>query len=262
MEIIDTHTHIYPEKIAEKAKLFLQESFNKIMVDIPVAGNLFKHMDEAGISRSIVAAVASRPDQVLSINSWLFSINDERIIPFASMHPYFENYKEEMKRIKDNARGIKIQSEFQKFYIDEEGAFPMYEEIQKLGIPVLFHCGIELTSPGKVRSSPERMFRVLEKFPEMKVIGAHMGGYLMWDKVVETLAGKNIYFDTSDSIREMKKETLDKYFEKHGFDKIFYASDFPLEIPKKEVDFIKSLDISDENKKKIFSGNIKKLLNI
>ena len=262
MEIIDSHTHIYPDKIAEKAKEYLQQSFKRTMIDLPTKDNLFKYMEKAGVSKSVVASVASRPEQVLPINNWLFSNKDERIIPFAAMHPFFEDYKEELKRIKDNARGIKIQSEFQLFYVDDEKAFPMYEELEKLGIPVLFHCGVELTSIGEVRSSPDRMLKVLEKFPGLKVIGAHMGGFLMWDEVLEKLAGKNIYFDTSDSIRFMKRETLKLYFEKHGYDKIFHASDFPLENPKNEVDFIRSLDISEEDKEKIFSGNIKKLLEI
>ncbi|MDR1941472.1 MAG: amidohydrolase family protein [Endomicrobium sp.] len=262
MEIIDSHTHIYPQKIAQKAKEELQRAFSKTMIDLPVKDNLFKYMDEAGISRSVIACVASRPQQVVSINDWLFSIKDYRIIPFASMHPYFADYKEELKRIKDNARGIKIQSEFQLFYVDDEQAFPMYEELQKLQIPVLFHCGIELSSPGEVRSSPDRILKVITKFPELKVIGAHMGGYLLWEESLEKLAGKNIYFDTSDSISRMKTELMEKFFEKHGYDKIFYGSDFPLEVPKKETDFIKNLNISEENKEKIFSLNIKKLLDL
>jgi Predicted metal-dependent hydrolase of the TIM-barrel fold len=261
MEIIDSHTHVYPEKIAETAKEFLQKSFKRTMIDLPVISNLYKYMDQAGISKSVVASVASRPDQVVSINSWLFSIKDKRIIPFAAMHPYFKDYKEEFKRIKDNASGVKLQSEFQMFYADEEAAFPMYEEMQNLGIPVLFHCGVELSSPGEVRSSPDRMLNVINRFPELKVIGAHMGGFLMWDEVLDKLAGKNMYFDSSDSFRVMEKTLLDKFFEKHGFDKILFGSDFPLEIPKEETDFIQKLNISEENKQKIFSHNIKKLLN-
>ncbi|MCL2799758.1 MAG: amidohydrolase family protein [Endomicrobia bacterium] len=262
MEIIDSHTHIYPDKVAEKAREQLQKAFNRGMVDLPVISNLFKHMDEAGVSKSVVACVASRPDQVVSINNWLFSLKDKRIIPFASMHPYFYGYRDELKRIKDNACGIKLQSEFQLFFADEEKAFPMYEELQKLQIPVLFHCGIELSSPGEVRSSPDRMLNVMRRFPELKIIGAHMGGFLMWEEVLEKLAGKDIYFDTSDSLDEMKKETLAKFFEKHGFDKIFYGSDFPLKCPAKEINLIKSLNISEENKQKILSLNIKRLVNL
>ncbi|MCL2484732.1 MAG: amidohydrolase family protein [Endomicrobia bacterium] len=261
MEIIDSHTHVYPDKVAEKAKEHLQKAFSRTMIDLPIVSNLFKHMDKAGISKSVVASVASRPDQVVPINNWLFSLKDTRIIPFAAMHPYFDGYKEELKRIKDNACGIKLQSEFQLFFVDDEKAFPMYEELQKLQIPVLFHCGVELSSPGEVRSSPDRILNVMKKFPELKIIGAHMGGFLMWDEVLEKLAGKNIYFDTSDSLK-MKKELLTRLFEKHGFDKIFYGSDFPLEYPKNDVNSIKSLDISQENKQKILSGNIKSFLTL
>jgi len=263
MEIIDSHTHAYPEKVVARAKENLQQSFSREMITMPVLDNLYKYMDDAGISKSVVASVASRPDQVISINDWLFSIKDKRIIPFAAIHPDFQNYKEELKRIKDNACGVKLQSEFQLFFVDEERAFPMYGELEKLGIPVLFHCGVELSSKSKeVRSSPERILNVMNKFPGLKIIGAHMGGFLMWEEALEKLAGKNIYFDTSESIRHMPLELLNKFFAKHGFDKIFFGSDFPLNVPKKEVEALKLLTISSENKEKIFAKNIKNLLKI
>ena len=263
MEIIDSHTHAYPEKVVARAKENLQQSFSREMITMPVLDNLYKYMEDAGISKSVIASVASRPDQVVSINNWLFSIKDKRIIPFAAMHPYFECFKEELKRIKDNAYGVKLQSEFQLFFVDEEKAFPMYEELEKLGIPVLFHCGVELSSKSKeVRSSPSRIANVLNKFPELKIIGAHMGGFLMWEESLEKLAGKNIYFDTSESISHIPPELLNKFFAKHGYDKILFGSDFPLEAPKKEAEVLKQLSISPENKEKIFAKNIKNLLKI
>ena len=268
MEIIDSHNHIWPEKIVGKAKDFLEQAFNHKMVDVPIAENLLKRMDEAGISKSVISSVASRPDQVVSINNWLLSIKNERFIPFASMHPFYGEFagsvafENELRRIKGEAFGIKLQPEFQKFFVDDERAFALYENLEKNKIPVIFHCGVELSSPGEVRSSPDRILKVIENFPNMKIIGAHMGGFLMWEEVLEKLAGKNIYFDTSDSIRVMKPDILSSFFEKHGFDKIIYGSDFPMQAPKEEVDFIKSLEISEENKLKILSGNLKKLLNI
>ncbi len=268
MQIIDSHNHIWPEKVAQKAQDFLEQSFNHKMIALPVAENLLSYMDDAEISKSVISSVASRPDQVISINNWLFSIKQERFIVFASMHPFFADFagtaafNDEMKRIRDNSLGVKLQAEFQKFYVDDEKVFPLYEKLQKLDLPVIFHCGVELSSPGEVRSSPDRLLKVIEKFAGMKIIGAHMGGFLMWEEVFEKLAGKNIYFDTSDSIRVMKPELLNAFFEKHGFDKIIYGSDFPMQVPKEEVDFIKSLEFSDENKLKILSGNLKKLLKI
>ncbi|MDR2399268.1 MAG: amidohydrolase family protein [Endomicrobium sp.] len=263
MEIIDAHNHIWPKKVVRKAKECLEGCrFVKKLVTLPTVDNLLKIMDESEISKSIVSSIASYPRQVVSINNWLFSIKQKRLIPFASIHPFFNTFKEELKRIKDNAFGVKLQPEFQNFYVDDEKIFPLYEELQKLNLPVLVHCGAEISALGGVcsYSSPKRILRVIKKFPKLKIIGAHMGGFLMWEESLEKLAGKNIYFDTSNSIRVMKKEVLKQFFVKHGFDKIIYGSDFPIQNPKEEISFIKVLDISKENKQKILSSNIKKVL--
>jgi predicted TIM-barrel fold metal-dependent hydrolase len=262
MEIIDSHCHIWPEKVVDKAKSYLENWFGIKMITLPTVSNLLTYMDEAGISKSVVASVASRPDQVLPINNWLFSLRQERFIVFASMHPLFNGFKEELKRIKDNAYGIKFQPEFQNFYFDDELIFYVYEEIEKLQIPLLVHCGLEVNSKGESKSSPDRMLKILNKFPSLKIIGAHMGGLSIWEESLRLLAGKNIYFDTSDSVRFMKRELLDKFFCKHGFEKIIFGSDFPLEDSKKDIEFINSLNIIDDDKQKILSGNIKKFLNI
>jgi len=43
-----------------------------------------------------------------------------------------------------------------------------------------------------------------------------------------------------------------------GIDNIIFGSDYPYEIVKEEVDFIKSLPISNEDKDKIFYKNAEK----
>lgn len=262
MIIIDSHTHVWPDKVAEKAKDYLKQSFSMPISVIPTVSNLLRIMDENAISKSVIASVASRPDQVISINNWLFKTDRKRFIPFASIHPFYDKWKEELKRIKDNAFGIKFQPEFQDFYIDDEKIFPLYEQIQKLDIPVLFHCGTELSLPGVIHASPDKIIKITDKFPEMKFIGAHMGGFKIWDEVIEKLAGRNIYFDTSSSISYMKKQQLDMLMKKHSVDKILFGTDFPVGNQKKEIDFLKSLDIEEDKKIKLFGGNIIKLLNL
>jgi predicted TIM-barrel fold metal-dependent hydrolase len=262
MEIIDFHTHIWPGKVAEKAKDYLEKAFNHKMVDLPVSDNLLRYMDEAGVSKSVISSVASRPEQVISINNWLFSIKHPRFIPFASLHPFFEGFAEELKRIKDNALGIKLQPEFQNFFVDDERVFKVYEQIEKQALPILFHCGVELSGTGEVKASPERILKVHKKFPNLKIIGAHMGGFLMWEEVLEKLAGENIYFDTSDSIKAMDIGLLKKFFAAHGFDKILFGSDFPMANPREDIDFIKGLDIAESDKQKLLFANAHKLLDI
>ena len=92
MEIIDSHVHAYPDKIVLKAKENLEQAYSRKTVDVPSLDNLYRYMDNAGVSRSVLAAVATRPDQVTGINDWLFALKDKRIIPFAAMHPFFEGF--------------------------------------------------------------------------------------------------------------------------------------------------------------------------
>ncbi|MDD5021200.1 MAG: TatD family hydrolase [Endomicrobiaceae bacterium] len=262
MIIIDSHTHVWPDKVADKAKEYLEHSFSRPIPAVPTVSNLLKIMDENEILKSVIASVASRPDQVQSINNWLFSIRKDRFIPFASLHPFYDKWQEELDRIKDNAFGIKFQPEFQDFYIDDELIFPVYERIQKLNIPVLFHCGVELSLPGIIHAGPDKILKIITTFPELKFIGAHMGGFQIWDEVIEKLAGKNIYFDTSSALIYMKKEQRDRFIAKHSIDKILFGTDFPFGTQKNDIDFLNALDISETNKVKLFGGNIKKLLNI
>ena len=80
MDIIDFHTHLWPEKVAEKAKEYLENAFKIPMSAIPIEKNLLAEMDKNGVSKSIIASVASRPEQVEHINNWLFKLNSERFI--------------------------------------------------------------------------------------------------------------------------------------------------------------------------------------
>ena len=106
MDIIDFHTHLWPDKVAEKAKEYLEESFKRPMVAVPNEKHVLEAMDKNGVTKSVIASVASRPDQVEHINNWLFKLNPERFIRFASLHPFYEKWSYVLDRIKDNAQGI------------------------------------------------------------------------------------------------------------------------------------------------------------
>lgn len=263
MQVIDFHTHLWPDKVAQKAREYLETSYRRPMTDVPTISNALKNMDENGIDKSVIASVASRPEQVEHINNWLFSVDSNRFIKFASLHPFYRRWSYELDRIKDNALGIKYQPEFQMFFIDDERIFPVYEKIEKLQIPLLVHCGYELTLTGLVQAGPKQMLNVKKHFPGIKFIAAHMGGFMMWDDVEKKILGDNyFYMDTSSAIVFMKKEQIYRFFQKHDINKFVFGSDFPFGHPKQDLEFIKTLDIPKENLEKILHINAEKLLNL
>ena len=86
-----------------------------------------------------------------------------------------------------------------------------------------------------------------------------MGGCDLPDEVLEKLAGKPVYFDTSF--------VLDHYYEKcreiilkHGFDKILFATDSPWSDQKKFVELVKDFGFSEEETDKILYKNALRLL--
>ena len=260
--IIDFHTHIWPDKAAEKAKIYLQKAFKTEIVTVPSVNNLLNFMDKAQVDMSVALPVASRPDQVEHINNWIFSIKNERLNIFGSLHPYYKNWEDELKRIRDNSFGIKFQPEFQDFYADSEDIFPIYEKMQEYGLILVFHTGDELTGTGKVHCSPEAVSVVHKKFPDLKIISAHMGGVEMWEDSEKYLAGENIFLDTSYSVGRCKDDVLQKIIKKHGEDRIVFGTDFPLVEQSEDIlktrEFFKDLCDLD----KIFALNAKKLLNL
>lgn len=265
MEVIDFHTHLWPDKIAEKAKEFLEASYRRPMTALPTVDNAIKFMDQSGVSKSVIASVATRPDQVDHINNWLFSIKSDRFIKFAALHPFYEKWSYELDRIKDNAQGIKFQPEFQMFYIDDERVFSVYEKIQKLQIPLLFHCGYELSLTGLIQAGPKQMLNVKKHFPGIKFIAAHMGGFRMWDGLEKDnviLGDDYFYIDTSSSLVFMEKEQIYRFLNKHNKNKILFGTDFPVGNPKENIELIKSLNLEKDFFEKIMHVNAEHLLKI
>ena len=125
--IIDFHTHAFPDDLAEKAVSGLgYDSKLKPSYDGTIDG-LLKSMDEAGIEKSVVLNIATKPSQAENIINWCLKVRSERIIPFASIHPDNGNFPVIISRIKNEGiRGIKLHPMYQDFYADEERLFPVY----------------------------------------------------------------------------------------------------------------------------------------
>lgn len=260
--IIDIHAHAWPEKVSQKARESLESYYTVKCCGDPTVPTLLSFMEANKIEASVICAVASRPEQVVSINNWLFSVVSGRIKVFASLHPAFEGWKKELVRIQERAQGIKFQPGFQSFFVDDETVFPMYEAIEKAGLPVLFHSGDELAPQLTIRATPERLLAVHKRFPGLAMIAAHFGGFRQWEEVKQTLVGTDMYLDTSASFGYIPDEDVQYILKHHSSDRIVFGTDFPFFDQKIALDHIGRLGLSREQKEKILGGNARRLLHI
>ena len=89
---------------------------------------------------------------------------------------------------------------------NDDAYFPLYERAEKLGMPILFHTGwVAGTDPDLVRRfdidatkyTPYTLDRIARYFPELRIIGAHLGHPHFDDALQLVHAFPNVYFDFS-----------------------------------------------------------------
>ena len=258
-KIIDMHAHIFPDKIAEKAVDSIGKYYGIKMRHSGTVAGLLESGCKIGVCRYVIHSSATTVEQVKAINDYVSGVqaSHPEFVGFATLHPALKDVKYEVDRIIGlGLRGIKLHPEFQHFSIDDEDMMPIYEAVEGR-LPVLMHMGDQNVDS----SSPVRLARVLEKFPELVVIAAHFGGYRMWDLSCEYLVGrKNVYLDTSSSLDFISPEFAVQMIREHGADRILFGSDYPMWDHKDELHKFLALDLTDEERRAILSENAEKLL--
>ncbi len=264
--LIDFHSHFYPEDIAKNTlkKLSLQAGFK--FYGEGTIDSLRKFMKEDGVDISVNAPVATKPEQVKSINKKMIEINknEKIIICLGAMHPLFgrkANVEEEIEFItKNGIKGIKMHPEYQNFYPDDGGMKVIYDACVKNNIFILFHAGADAAFDfDKANGTPKRFKQVIKSYPDLKIVLAHMGGYQMWDMVYKEIVGLNVYFDTA-FCNQMDDNVMAGLIKEHGCDRIIFGTDFPWERASVLINKINRIMPDDECKNKIFCLNAKKLL--
>jgi len=245
MNIIDIHTHIYPQEIALKATQSIRDFYDIQggRMDGTVSA-LLERCRTAGIGRQVILPVAVRADRVHSINE--FILHQARLhdsfIPFGTVHAAMADVGPETEALLDRGiRGIKLHPDFSRFDLDDVRLFPMYEVIRGR-VPVIFHMGDKRYD----HSHPARLKRLLDLFPGLEVIAAHFGGYSMYETAYELLYDTDCVMDISSSMMFMEEGVAEKYINIYGAERMAYGTDYPLWDPVEEVDAFLKLKLTDD----------------
>lgn len=267
--LIDFHTHIFPDKIAERAVKSLEANIHsrgmegKAVIDATLCA-LKKSMRDNGVDISVVLPIATTLTQSKSINSFAERINGhDGIISFGSLHPMQENWEIVLLHIKSSGLlGIKLHPEYQNFYIDSPQSIRVLKKCEELDLITVLHTGNDIGIEPPVHCMPERLSHVLEYVSGSKLVAAHLGGWRAWDDAEKYLAGTPVYFDTSYTVDFIEKSQLLRIIRTHGSEKILCGSDSPWEKQGHSAALIRSLPLTESELDNIFYKNAKKLLKI
>lgn len=262
--IIDFHTHIFPDRIAEQTIEKLSRVGGvKGYTDGTLTG-LKNSMQENNISMSVVLPVVTKPSQFDTVNAYAAEINGiEGILSFGGIHPEMEGYREGLERIKQlGLKGIKLHPDYQDTYIDDVKMVRIIQYAAELGLIVVIHAGIDIGLPKPVHCPPDRAANMLKQIEALdaKIVLAHMGGYGQWDQVEEELVGKRVWMDTSYSLGMIEKEQFVRIIKNHGADRILFATDSPWSGQKEAKEYLSKLDLAKEEMEHICYRNALNLL--
>lgn len=259
-KIIDFHAHIFPDKIAEKAVESIGAYYGLTMRGKGTADDLCEKGKRIGVWKYLVHSTATKADQVRAVNQFIKIACREHdcFIGFGTLHPGLSDIEGEMERLVSlDLKGIKLHPEFQNFSIDDEAMMPIYRSAEGR-LPILMHMGDQ----NKDSSSPVRLARVLDKFPQLTIIAAHLGGYRMWDEARRVLAGADIYYDTCSSLSFIEPDKAAQIIRGFGTDRVLFGTDYPMWDHDQELELIRRLALSPEEQEKILWKNAGRLLNI
>ncbi|MDD4839916.1 MAG: amidohydrolase family protein [Clostridia bacterium] len=263
MKIIDTHAHIYPQKIALKAKENIGNFYSIKMTGVGATSeDLIASGSKIGVQKYVVHSTATKKEQVKSINDFIIHEVGQHpeFVGFATLHPDMTETEvdSEVERImKAGLRGLKLHPDFQAFFINEQKAMKIYEACQGR-LPILFHTGDSRFE----YSSANRMVEIAKKFPNLISIAAHFGGYSRWDEALVYKNVGNIFFDTSSTLFKFPADRAKKLLFDLGWEKFMFGVDFPMWRHDEELNRFLAMKLPDEINEAILSKNAERILNI
>lgn len=263
--VIDFHTHAFPDTLAPRAVASLLNACGNIFTPTTdgTVSSLVRKMDEFGVDVSVLQPVITKSSQTKSLNEWAASCQSERIIPFGGIFPHTDDYKRDIDFVVSlGLRGLKFHAEYQAFSVDEPKMLKIYDYAFEKGLIILHHAGFDPAFKPPFRSSPKQFRNIARAMRGGTLIAAHFGGQSQWNEVEEYLVGENIYLDTSMGQKYYPKEQFLRVVKSHGANKILFASDAPWSNAGEEIESIKALPLTDEEKRIIFSENARKILKL
>ena len=243
MKIIDGHTHI-----GKWSEVFLNYS-----TDVNDAVKVMKKFN--------IDSAMAMPANDTSNEELLNQIREQNEYKFyfcAWINPDDENLDIFLEKNLEIIRFFKVHPSFQRKRITDE-SYKKYIEIAiDKKIPVIVHCG-----RWQEIASYSYPIETAKKYPELKIILAHLGGdqpnlCINAAKEIKFSNLKNAYLGT-ESVREFY--FVEQVVKIAGAERVIFGSDYNLCLPATYIPIIESLNISDAEKEMIFSGNILSLIN-
>jgi len=218
-------------------------------------------LDAAGVSRALVSAWWG-PSGPLLTNDYVAELvrsDPERFQGIGAVDLF-----QPMEAVRELRRcvgelgfvGVRLLPWLWKLPPNDRRYYPIYAECIELGVPFCLQVG----HAGPLRpSEPGRPIPYLDEvacdFPELRIVGGHIG--YPWTDEMVALATKypNVYIDTSAYTPERYPDALIRFMKGPGQKKVLFGTNWPMIPPSKCVEQVGSLGLSNDGRRDFLHDN-------
>ncbi len=272
--IIDGHAHASGDFLTSKniIRLLDETGVDKVILvpgelnstktySLPNLARIFPSSNVVKITNSLTKFVIKLTGAVKQIppgNAFVYDLvkyTHGRVIQFIWVTEHILNPKEYLseKLTEWNFKGIKLHQCWDNYSIESDFFNNVAEWAEENDLPLFIHLFSD--------TDVESLIKYKRIHPDLKLIVAHLFGLELFIKA--GYKDDNLYFDTSTVQLVSTKRLIDAidYF---GADKVTFGTDTPYgkDNLQKNIDRIRSLDISESEKAMILGGNLKRLLKL
>jgi predicted TIM-barrel fold metal-dependent hydrolase len=196
-------------------------------------------------------------------------------LPFINLDPILMDAVTIRQKVRDTvskgARGIVLLPGLHGFYGNDRRVWPIYEMAQSFQLPILSQTGDAGPLPPGGRGHwgrPRYFGDVAASFPKLRLILGHLGKGYESEIAVLTRRYPNVYTETSmrlSGLDEAGKWTPAEavtWFRLIGIDRILFGTKWPLFDPRQDIDTVRKLPLTPEEKRKILGENAKRALQL
>ena len=275
--VVDSHCHILPDsfRVRRDELLARDATFAALFPGndsrMATSDGLVESMDQCRITWAIAMSMGWT-DRFLALeaNDYIIESVERypgRLIGYCSVNPAWgDAAAAEVERCAAaGLRGIgELHPDTQGFDVTERSMLaPLMDTAMRLGLPVLVHSSepVGHQYPGKGRTTPEKLYRFIENFPENTIICAHWGGGLPFYALMPEVPAviNNVYFDTAASPFLYRPEVFATVVDLVGAQRVLFGSDYPLIGQQRSLQEIEQAGLKLGAQEAILGGNAARL---
>ncbi len=188
--------------------------------------NLKREMADMRVRHAVLLPI-DFPALSRNAKTWMDAVRgDPAFVPFGSVHPHARDPEKKLRRQQgEGARGVKIHPAVQMVAPDHPRSRALCRHCERLGLPVLFHCGPVGIEPkaGRLRSQVYRYEKTIAECTDLTFVLGHSGALQMETALGFARKYPNVWLELSSQGLPAVRTIL----EKAPSDRIVFGSDWP-----------------------------------